>query len=86
MKTAPTIGVAGSADAVVSHGLARADALAMSVIARRGLSAMSVIIGTALMTATFKGEIPEVHEPRPNTIRWGSVQPTWFAAKGQQQR
>ncbi len=44
MKTAPTIGVADSADAVVLPGLPEEIALAMSDIAREGLLAMSVAV------------------------------------------
>jgi hypothetical protein len=45
MKTATTIGVDDSADAVVLPGLARGDRLAMSDIARAGLLAMRVAVG-----------------------------------------
>ena len=83
MKTAPTIGIADSADAVVLPGLPEEIALAMSDIAREGLLAMSVAVGMELMTAMFEAEITEACGPRSNTIRWGSVQSTRFAAKGQ---
>ena len=85
MKTAPTIGIADSADAVVLPGLARANRPGDERRRSRGLLAMSVAVGMALMTATFKAEITEVCGPRSITIRWGSVQLTRFAAKGQNQ-
>jgi cobalamin synthase len=82
MKPAPTIGVADTADAVMLPGLPEEIALAMSDIAREGLLAMSVAVGTALMTAMVEAEITEVCRPRSNTIQWGTVQSTKFAAKG----
>jgi hypothetical protein len=86
MKTAPTIGVAESADAGVLPDLPEEIALAMSDTAGpRGLLAMRAAAGMAVMAAVFEAGSPGCAGQRANTLRRGSVQPTRFAAKGQYQ-